>query len=139
MHDPQRERRRWLAAASEDLAFARHAVDGGFYAPACFHAQQAAEKAVKAVHYGRGSRAVIGHNVRALISTLDPPAEALHRQLDAARELDLFYVPTRYPNGLDEGTPGDAFSADQAERAVKLAGGIIEAAESAISGASSAS
>ena len=129
MHDPQRESRRWLAAAREDLAFARHAVDGGFFAPACFHAQQAAEKAVKAVHYGRGSRAVIGHNVRALIARLEPPSEALDGQINAARELDLFYVPTRYPSGLDEGTPGEAFSADQAERALKLAAAIIEAAE----------
>ena len=130
MHDPRRERRRWLAAAHEDLAFARHAAAGGFFAPACFHAQQAAEKAVKAVHYGYGSRAVIGHNVRALIAQLEPAVEALDGQIDGARELDLFYVPTRYPNGLDEGTPGDAFSADQAARALKLASAIVEAAES---------
>ena len=129
MHDPDRERRRWLASAREDLVFARHAAESGFFAPACFHAQQAAEKAVKAVHYGRGSRAVIGHNVRALIAALDPRSQKLDGQLDSARELDLFYVPTRYPNGLDEGTPGEAFSAHQAERALALAAAILDAAD----------
>ena len=28
------------------------------------------------------------------------------RALDAARELDLFYIASRYPNGLAVGTPG---------------------------------
>jgi HEPN domain-containing protein len=68
MRDPKAEARRWLAAAREELAWARHAAAGGFHAPACFHAQQGAEKAVKAVHFLRGARVVIGHNVRALIA-----------------------------------------------------------------------
>ena len=43
---------RWLDAAVEDLRHARYAEEGGFYAHACFSAQQAAEKAVKAVQQG---------------------------------------------------------------------------------------
>ena len=128
MNDPEREAGRWLAAAQEDLAYARHAGSGGFHAPACFHAQQAAEKAVKALHYKSGARAVIGHNVRALIEELDSPEPRLEALTDAARELDLFYLPTRYPNGLDAGTPGEAFSEVQSERAVDLATRIVRAA-----------
>ena len=128
MHDPQRQARRWLATAREDLGYAKHAASGGYHAPACFHAQQAAEKAVKAIHYHRGARAVLGHSVRGLIASLEPPAEALAELLDAGRELDLFYVPTRYPNGLDEGTPGQAFAGTQAGRAIELSGSIIDAA-----------
>ena len=51
---------RWLQAAEDDLRFARFAANGGFFAQACFFAQQAAEKAVKAVHYAGGARAVLG-------------------------------------------------------------------------------
>ncbi|HEY3234657.1 MAG TPA: HEPN domain-containing protein, partial [Polyangiaceae bacterium] len=105
MRQPQAEAGRWLSAAREDLSYARHAATGGFHAPACFHAQQAAEKAVKAVHFSRGARAVLGHSVRALIEALNPRLPLLDAVSDAARELDLFYIPTRYPNGLDEGTP----------------------------------
>jgi len=54
---------------------------------------------------------LIGHNVRTLIETLQPRVRELDALLDAARELDLLYLPTRYPNGLDSGTPGEAFSA----------------------------
>ncbi len=132
MRDPKAEALRWLAAAREDLAYARHAASGGHHAPACFHSQQAAEKAVKAVHYLRGARAVIGHTVRALIQSLDPRSAALETWLDAARELDLFYVPTRYPNGLDEGTPGQAFSAVHSENALGLALRIVDAATGAV-------
>lgn len=132
MADATSEASRWLAAAREDLEYARHASGGGYHAPACFNAQQAAEKAVKAIHYARGARAVIGHNVRALIESLDPRASELDRSLDEARELDLFYIATRYPNGLDTGTPGQAFSARQSERAIENAVRIVDAAETAI-------
>jgi HEPN domain-containing protein len=129
MRDPRTEAARWLAAAHEDLAYARHAASGCHHAPACFYAQQTAEKAVKAVHYGRGARAVLGHNVRALVEALEPRAPQLDALLDAARELDLLYVPTRYPNGLDAGTPAQAFSSAHSKRALELAERLLRAAQ----------
>jgi HEPN domain-containing protein len=57
----------------------------------------------------------------------DPRSEA-RCWLDAARELDLLYVPTRYPNGLEAGTPAQAFSQVQSSRALDLAERFIEAA-----------
>ena len=124
MHDAEVEAGRWLRAADDDLACARHAAGGGFHAPACFHAQHA----VKAVHYRRGARAVIGHSVRALIESLEPREPALDTVLDGARDLDLLYLPTRYPNGLEAGTPGEAFSAAQSARALELAERIVRSA-----------
>ena len=122
---------RWLRAAEDDLRFARFAFDGGFFAQACFFAQQAAEKAVKSVYYAGGARAVLGHSVRGLIERLAPRVPALDALMEAARELDLYYVPTRYPNGLEEGTPGEAFSQAQAERAIENAAAIVDAAKRA--------
>jgi HEPN domain-containing protein len=132
MRDPQSEARRWLDAAREDLAYARHAAAGGYHAPACFYAQQVAEKSVKAVHYLRGARAVLGHNVRALIEQLDPVPPAFAALLDAARELDLLYVPMRYPNGLDAGTPARAFSQVHSGRASELGERFVTAAAGAL-------
>jgi HEPN domain-containing protein len=128
MRAARAEAARWLLAAREDLAYARHAATGAFHAPACFFSQQAAEKAIKSVHYARGARAVIGHNLRALIENLDPPEPDVRELLEVARELDLLYVPARYPNGLAEGTPGEAFSATQSDRAIGSAEAIVEAA-----------
>lgn len=61
------EARRWLASAEDELEFARYSARGGYSAHACFAAQQAAEKAVKAVHYAAGARMVLGSSVRSLI------------------------------------------------------------------------
>lgn len=118
------EARRWLAAATEDLALARHAAAGGFHAGACFHAQQAAEKAAKALHFERGARSVLGHSVRKLIEALG--STSLADLVDPARELDLLYIPSRYPNGLDRGTPGEAFGEAQSSRAIRDAEMIVE-------------
>lgn len=123
MSEPRPEAARWLAAAEEELATARHLTAGGFHAPACFHAQQGAEKAVKAVHHARGARTVLGHDVRALIEALAPRVPAL----------DLLYVPTRYPNGLAAGTPAEAFSAAQAQRALGHAEPVVEASTASVS------
>ena len=117
--------RRWLDAAVDDLSHARHAEEGGFHAHACFSSQQAAEKAVKAVHYARGARAVMGHSVRNLIERLDPRIPELDELLDDARELDLNYIPARYPNGLEAWTPSAGFGARQAARAIAGASAIV--------------
>ena len=121
--------RRWLDAAVDDLSHARHAEEGGFHAHACFSSQQAAEKAVKAVHYARGARAVMGHSVRNLIERLDPRIPELDELLDDARELDLNYIPARYPNGLEAWTPSAGFGARQAARAIAGASAIVTVAK----------
>ena len=69
---------------------------------------------------------VLGHSIRQLIERLNVPS--LRELLSAARQLDLYYVPTRYPTGLDDGTPDDAFSADQSSGALGLARDIVAAA-----------
>ncbi len=122
------EAERWLRSAHEDLDSARTLASAGHHAPACFFAQQAAEKAVKALHYLRGARAVIGHSVRSLIERLEPREESLDRLLAAAVALDLLYLPTRYPNGLDDGTPGEAFSATESTEAITRSEEILASA-----------
>jgi HEPN domain-containing protein len=77
---------------------------------------------------------VIGHNVRTLIQRLDPPETALAELLDDARDLDVFYIPTRYPNGIESGTPGDAFGQHQSQRALEAAERILRVVHSALRG-----
>jgi HEPN domain-containing protein len=119
-----REGRRWLAAARDDLALARHAAEGGFHAGACFHAQQSAEKAVKALHFAGGARSVLGHSVRKLLDALQ--GFDVDDLIDPARELDVLYIPSRYPNGLEAGTPAEAFGPAQSARAIAHAEHIVE-------------
>jgi HEPN domain-containing protein len=66
MKEPNREAGRWLRQAEYDLRSARHSSEGDFHAAACFQAQQAVEKALKAYLYAQGERLVLGHSVAEL-------------------------------------------------------------------------
>ncbi len=124
--------RAWLATALEDLEVGQELAESGRHAHACFFSHQAAEKAVKAVHYARGARLVFGHGIRELIERLE--SGELAELLPVAQDLDLYYVPTRYPNGLVSGTPMDAFGAAQARRALTLAKAVVDGARGIILG-----
>jgi len=134
MTDPRTEAQRWLAQAENDLEFAEHGLRLGYNAQTCFLAQQVGEKAVKAVHYLRGARVVLGHSVDGLLERLaDPTADALR---PGATELDQFYVPTRYPNGLPGNVPYRAYTAEQASRALEAARRIVDFARGQMSAGS---
>ncbi len=105
----------WLKQAEHDLKHAQLSLREGDYEWACFASQQAAEKAVKALHLHLGQEAW-GH----------VPVEVSNDLVEKARVLDAYYIPARYPNGFPEGAPFEHFGKLQAEEAIKYAGEIIE-------------
>lgn len=123
MKEPNREADRWLRQAESDLAYAELGLREGFYAQVCFQCQQVCEKAIKALRYGRGERAVLGHALIELAASL--PVMARFR--DSLAVLDQYYVPTRYPNGLPGGIPSDVYTGDQAAAAVDTARQVVAA------------
>ncbi len=129
MWDVQAEAERWRRQAANDLAFARVALRERFHAQACFIAQQAAEKAVKAIAYGLGERTVLGHSLVTLISRYSDRAPELEELRELGGVLDQYYVPTRYPNGLAGGVPFEAFGESQAAAAVDAAERFVQLAE----------
>ena len=114
MRDAEREFSRWLQQAERDLGAGWALVDAEYFEQACFMAQQAAEQAVKASARGLGERRVLGHSVFELTQQCGERGPALNRLRRSARILDLYYVPTRYSNGLPGGVARDAFSKEQA-------------------------
>ncbi len=130
--DPRHEGRRWFDQAVQDLDDATFNRDGARYNVACFLSQLAAEKAVKAVLVRNGLETPWGHSVAELCgqaAAFDPPFADL---LGVGGALDLFYIPTRYPNGLPGGLPSNAFSDEDADRALDKAAQVIEAARAAL-------
>jgi HEPN domain-containing protein len=111
--------------AEGDLEHAKHDLQGGFYDWACFSAQQAAEKAVKAVLQGMGAE-VWGHSVYDLLSELRRNTPISEELLDVALELDKAYIPTRYPNVHPSGSPRRRYSRGEAERLISHARKILE-------------
>lgn len=126
MKDPRGEAKRWLVQAEYDLQSARHSAEGGFYASACFQAQQTAEKALKGFLYARGERIVMGHSVAELCARCAEYGEAFDRLRRRLMVLDRFYIPTRYPNGLPGGIPAEVYLLEDAQEALQLAEEAID-------------
>ncbi|MGO0122917.1 HEPN domain-containing protein [Desulfothermobacter acidiphilus] len=102
-----------------------------FFEWACFAAQQAAEKAVKAAFQKLGGLAW-GHSVFELLRALQTKVEVEEELLDCARTLDRFYIPARYPNGFAAGSPFEYFTDREAKDALFCAGRIVEFCESVL-------
>lgn len=124
--------RDWLDDAQGDLDHARSDLERGFYNWACFSAQQAAEKAMKAVFQKMGAEAW-GHSVADLLSALAQRREVPQGLIDRGLELDKAYIPTRYPNAHPSGSARSRYTATEAERLIDYASEIIQFCESLLS------
>ena len=117
--------RDWFRQGLHDLAHARNAADTGYHDWACFASQQAAEKALKALA-GRLGGEAWGHSLLTMVTglaTADPEILSLR---ETAIRLDRYYIPTRYPNGFDEGAPLDYFLESDSRAAIGHAEQVIE-------------
>lgn len=107
----------WMDQAQGDLEHARADLAGGFYDWACFSAQQAAEKAVKAVFQALGAEAW-GDAVADLLTELRHRLTVADDLVEAALELDKAYIPTRYPNAHPSGAPRTRYTKTEATRLI---------------------
>ncbi len=115
----------WFRQALKDLDQAEASRGGGHHEWACFAAQQAAEKAVKALHLRFGQEAW-GHVVAKLLAELPEVAQVPSELLEKARVLDNFYIPARYPDSHPEGAPFEHYGPLQSEAAIRYAREIVE-------------
>ena len=118
----------WLAYARSDLILARREPEPGVLLETlCFHAQQAAEKALKAAltHFGIPFQKT--HVLTVLIEGL-PSQCPSPPHLDRVKGLSAYAVAARYPVGLGE------ISAEDYAEAVRLADAMVTWAESVVSG-----
>ena len=113
----------WFAQSERDLQQARSSQREGRHEWACFASQQAAEKAVKALHLSLGQEAW-GHVISRLLADL--PFKVADDLMSKSQVLDNFYLPTRYANGHPEGPPFEHYGTLQSGEAIRYAGEIIE-------------
>ena len=114
----------WFRQAQADFQHAKNSLISGDYEWSCFAAQQAAEKAVKAVFLDRGLEAW-GPTVSALLGELGGHVAVTESLVGSAKALDKHYIPTRYPNGFDSGAPTDFYTRLEAEAALGHAEEIL--------------
>ena len=116
--------RGWWRKGDSDLENARMCVDAGrALDTACFHAQQAAEKALKAVLCANAVEYPFTHNVQLLIDLL-PAGLSAPQTILAAADLTPYAVATRYPGEVEPVT------AEERAEAVRVATIVVHWAES---------
>lgn len=123
----------WMRQAEADLRHARNSITLKDFEWACFSAQQAAEKAVKAVFQQLHAEAW-GHSVSILLANLPPQTNVSQDLIEKAKVIDKHYIPARYPNGFDTGAPTDYFTEAEGKSAVEMAGEIIEFCKNFLAG-----
>jgi len=118
----QYQAERWLLTAEEDLGVAELLSRESMYAPSCFWCQQSGEKALKALWYLVDAKPW-GPSIQRLVQEFPNRAEVvgLESWIEQAALLDKFYIPTRYPNGLSDLTPGQVYRQADAKRGIEAA------------------
>ena len=109
----------WLEIVEEDLDVARRALSGNPARPrsACYHAQQAAEKALKAVLVFEAIEIPYTHDLLELLDLL--PGDWLVRAPRAdLRQLTAWSAGARYPGGSTAPNAEAAAAAEAAARSV---------------------
>ncbi|MBI1900422.1 MAG: HEPN domain-containing protein [Planctomycetia bacterium] len=120
---PPTDPRQWLNRARSNLALAKADAVAVFVEDLCFEAQQAAEKAVKAVFIHRGATFPFIHDLEDLLKRLQRSGVRIPKYVWQADELTPFAVVTRYP-GL-----GGPIGKRQYRRAVRIAESVLRWAE----------
>lgn len=110
---------RWLEFARQDLQMAELALKEGIYNQVCFHSQQCVEKCLKSMLANQGKTSPRTHSIVDLLRLLPP--DYLEHLRDELAQMDIYYIPTRYPDALPgslaEGLPGK----EDAEEAISIA------------------
>lgn len=119
----------WLEEAKADLRHAENSMSAGDYNWVCFAAQQAAEKAFKAlIMLIRRKRPPHVHDLTMLHNELKTELPLPNEVVENLGELSSYYTIPRYPNaGLTR--PSIGITSAQGERAVKIARKVVEAVE----------
>jgi HEPN domain-containing protein len=120
---------RWFRTAEDDVRAAKILLSKGMHAHASFHAQQAGEKAMQAL-WRLTDAQLRSSSVKRLLAEFPREMEFsdLDNLLEKASLLDQYYIPTRYPNGLPDLTPGDVYGKEDALRGIEAAKKLLEAA-----------
>ncbi len=114
----------WLSEAKADLRHAEASIRIGDYNWACFAAQQAAEKALKALILHVLGEYPRGHDLVRLYRRVKDHVEVRLNESSLAR-LSAYYTQARYPNaGLER--PSEEITKEQAEEAVSIARDVLD-------------
>jgi HEPN domain-containing protein len=117
-----------LSHAESDLRLAKLAANDPYImgGQVCFHAQQAAEKSIKAALLFRGIEFPLTHDIEELLKLAEDQGVIIPEEVQEADNLTPYAVETRYPGYLQEITGDDVSNALRiAEQTVSWAKGFL--------------
>jgi HEPN domain-containing protein len=120
---PPDDPREWLNRARSNLARAKLRAPGTYLEDSCFDAQQAAEKAIKAVFVCRGEKFPFVHDLDRLLGMLQKNDLKIPKYVWEAKQLTPFAAGMRYPGEEDPVMPR------QYRRALRIAAAVVRWAE----------
>ncbi|MEE8575566.1 MAG: HEPN domain-containing protein [Thermodesulfobacteriota bacterium] len=124
-----KEADRWLRQAEYDLKSADWSQQGSFFASACFLAQQAGAKALRAFLYMRKEDA---HETRSVVDLLERAItyeERFKDILGQSSRLDLYYKTARFPDALPGSIPADVITERDSKEAINCSSDILSLVE----------
>lgn len=113
----------WMRDAQDDVIACRALIGAGVFGRAAFCAQQAAEKALKALYvevHGEPPPQVHGLGALAQYAV----GEAPEAMVDLLAQLDRHYAPGRYPSGLEAAS--DRYGKADAKEALEQCCAILQ-------------
>ena len=119
----------WLEKAKDDLAWTRANIREKIWSGACFTAQQAAEKSLKAYLLSKGKLVRKIHDLGSLLEICRKLDSGFEQLREACATLTDYYASTRYPDVSEF----MEFSRRKAQEALNFAESIVNFAEMKIS------
>jgi len=117
----------WFEQAKRDLRMAEELLKLGFFEGAAYHSHQAGEKALKALVIWRGGYHMT-HSCKFLLDQLRAQGVDVDDVYSDAKELDIHYLTSRYPNAASA-PPYELYDELKASELVNIARKLVEFAE----------
>lgn len=125
------ETEQWLDMADMDMGVAKHLMEHYYPKPyeiICYHCQQAAEKAIKALIVQNGCKGGMPkiHDLSFLLGQIKNDIKIEEKYYDYADILTPYGVSVRYPNELFIGEKHAANAVQYADRIVQWVHGCVD-------------
>ena len=120
---PPNDPREWMNRARSNLVRARSRIPGAYLEDLCFDAQQAAEKAIKAVMIARNIEFPYVHDLDQLLTLLEETGQRVPDEIHRAEGLTRYATAARYP-GMER-----PVSEQEHAEAVAVAEAVVQWAE----------
>ncbi len=108
---PPDDPREWLNRARSNLIRAKNRLSGVYLEDLCYDAQQAAEKAIKALLIHLGIRYPYTHDLAQLLTLVEQSGQSVPDDIKQTAALSDYAVETRYPGPAEPVTDEEYYEA----------------------------